>query len=524
MKRTLSNGAEGGSSGSTDGLCQHDISNNPPCKRPRTTTTASGIDLVYPYWYQINTSEVTPPLIDPNGPIYDNNGLLSLRITQPLSIVNHSLALLTDATLGVSEDGRLGVVIDPDGALTTTEDGLDIRVNNSLEVDLDWELGVRFAPEQPFEIRPCGIVLNIDDTLLMEQNDDTEDFELGVHLSHEGPLTSDENGLDIDIDDSLTLVDLNAAKALSVRVPPEGPLAISERGLALNTDETLDVQDGLLGMRLNTTGPLGPSEGGLTVFTDKTLTVTTANGQPALGVKLHSGGPVVADGDGLFLLYNSDDFRNDAGRGLSLAKSLSYLSPYSYLTSGSPTLNSFSAVVRSDTSRVWPCSYYLYMANSSGIVNGMLRIRLDRERISDVGSGTRTSMSFTFIIDTNEGQSTTHSQMGDIDTVPPNTASAYVPNPEAEQTDYAIPAPTENWFTRHRGQIREFAPLGINFEFILSRYSYWVARNTANNQKVVGISVNTNTATGKNDWYTTNKGSMITGDIPFSFQGSIVRV
>lgn len=526
MKRTLNSGVDGNGSGSSDESTQHDNLDKPPLKRPRATIAgASGLDLVYPYWYQVNTSEITPPLIDPNGPIYDNNGMLNIRLNRPLSVVDRGVGVLTDATLGVTEDGKLGVVIDSEGPLSSTEDGLTIRTNDSLELDVDWDLGVRFAPVQPFDIRPCGIVLNIDDTLLVDQNPETEDYELGVHLSHEGPLTSDEHGLDIDFDDSLKLVELNGAKALAVNLHPPGPLMLTETGITLNTDISLGVsKDGELGLKLNTDGALSFSESGLTLVTDKTLGVVTDNGISKLGVKLNDGGPLLADGNGLLLLYNTRDFRNDATKGLTLTKDITYLSPYSCLKSGSPALDNFGARVRSDTARYWPCAYYLYLANSSGIVNGLLRVRVDRHRITDVGSGARSSLSFTFVIDVNESQGFTHSQMGAITTTPPNTSSSYVPDAEADQTEFSIAGPNSEWFSRHNGQIREFQPLGINFMFTPGKYSYWVARNVDNNQRVVVLSVSVNTGTSTNDWYTTRNGSIVTGELPVSFQGNLVHI
>ncbi|WNM88192.1 fiber-2 [Fowl aviadenovirus A] len=163
------------------------------------------LDLVYPFWYQVAApTEITPPFLDPNGPLYSTDGLLNVRLTAPLVIIRQSngnaIGVKTDGSITVNADGALQIGISTAGPLTTTANGID---------------------------------LNIDPKTLVVDGSSGKNV-LGVLLKGQGALQSSAQGIGVAVDESLQIVD----NTLEVKVDAAGPLAVTAAGVGLQYDNT----------------------------------------------------------------------------------------------------------------------------------------------------------------------------------------------------------------------------------------------------------------------------------------------
>lgn len=89
------------------------------------------VDLVYPFAYQSSSAcQLTPPFLNPSGPLYTSNGLLSVRVTSPITITNsNGIGLNYDDTQFTVTDGKLQL-------LSITKMPLTVAVRNAGSRDL----------------------------------------------------------------------------------------------------------------------------------------------------------------------------------------------------------------------------------------------------------------------------------------------------------------------------------------------------------------------------------------------------
>ncbi|QJC19262.1 fiber-2 [Duck adenovirus 4] len=197
--------------------------------------------LLYPLWQQARNPKLTPPFLDPDCCLREENGKLVLKTSGPL--VQHDGYLrvnFEDNTLSVNTAGQLEVNLHPEGPLIADEDGIDIKTDGTLTVE-DWELGVKLDPAEPIDYSSNGLRLHLDETMLVAK-DENQRPALGVHLNPIGPITADENGLDLEFDTNALEVREQPGRGgeLTLRLAPRGPLAvIEEEGLDLCIDETV---------------------------------------------------------------------------------------------------------------------------------------------------------------------------------------------------------------------------------------------------------------------------------------------
>ncbi|WPS63628.1 fiber 2 [Aviadenovirus phalacrocoracidae] len=380
---------------------------------PKTARTSAKpeIDLNYPFWYTVSGSDVTPPLLQPTGPLYDNNGLLDVRVMAPLDTKNHAIAFNHDLTLIVDPSGRASVRVSPDGGIDTTSRGLAVRIN------------------------------------------------------------------------------------------PDGVITSGDEGISLNLD----------GETLWSKSP------------DKTI-----------AVKLKPNGVIASNSEGIYLRYNASDLVTTAN-GLGLPVRPRYLSPYCTMESGDPTLMNFSAKVKSASNTDWPCSYYLFMANSSGMVNGNVIIMLDRSKIETPGPGIKSFIGFTFVITSDTSiPGSNHSNLSPDPIFFPNEASTktfFAPNANLVKrgAEYDIPSDGQNWYVpqKERGLQTYFCPKGHLFQFTLSAAGCFPANvvqsaTSSSNSRVFVMSFGINPTDSSPNWYDSNvnAGTLHTGPIPFSYYGT----
>lgn len=423
----------------------------PPSKK---RNTSSELDLNYPFWFKGKDPDINPPFIDPEGPLFVNDGQLSLQTTRPIAVINKGVGILTDHSLTVNNQNALSVNIDPEGPLHVSEDGIDLKYNTTLEAT-DWELGVKIGPEEPIDYNEQGLYLKVDDTLLVEQN------ELGVHLNPDGPVTADTNGIDLEIDSSLTIVTIHNEKALSVKVKANNPLS--------------------------------------------------------------------KDNDGLFLLYNNNDFNDNGQRGLSLKYPINYLSPYCYIESGNKDLSSSSIKVMTLSQTVWNMQYYMMLTNSSGIVNGMIILRLDRSSITTPGTGPSDNpgLRFTVIINPT-GSGYNPSEFPSVSAQPTESLnSSFVPRIMPTETAVVPSNDANQWYERcfTIGSEVTFYPIGDSAtQYVASYCCTWPAKAKTDQTPIVVMSFDCRFRSGTGlDWYTegSQRGLFNSGEIYFNYHGSL---
>ncbi|APY28364.1 fiber 2 [Psittacine aviadenovirus B] len=293
---------------------------------------SGSVNLVYPFWYNVSPPELNPPFLDSSGPLYEQDGRLALRLSNPITEQNRSVALNYDTTtLGLTSAGELTVQVDPEGPLDASNDGLTVKVDGiTIEVDQDWDLAVKTDPEGPIQANGSqGLSINVDDTLLIAQDPSSQQYELGLNLSTAGPLTADENGLDIEYDQQsmqlLSPTGTSSGPLLAVKLKPGGglqkgadglfatvlstdsgqavanvtaspPLSVDNSNISLAVDpNTLQTGSGVLGVNLKDQGGLQTGTSGIGVAVDQSLTVTNNT----VEVKPDSTGPVYLSSNGV---------------------------------------------------------------------------------------------------------------------------------------------------------------------------------------------------------------------------------
>lgn len=456
-----------------------DVGEERKSKKLRVQPTDS-INLTYPFWYTAeDNAEIVPPFIDPTGPLYDQDGKLNIRLSTPIALVNNGVGLKYGPSLGLNNN-QLVVRVDPVSPLDSTPDGLSVRVDDeTITVNDNWELAVQFSENQPFSYTANGIMLNVDDTLLIAPSDtDPMIYEIGVHLNNDGPITADENGIDLEYNHQTLSVTSNeqGQGVLDVNLKSNGGLGVGENGIGINYDgKTLQLNEGNnLAVRFAVNQPFSATADGITLNIDpsslqinnntlsaitsglgvdvdtNTLQVSTVNNRETLKVKLAPSNPIGADSSGIKLLYNSSDFFDAVQTGLSTTTPISYLSPYCIYEAGNSSLNEYSQIARSVGGVNWPIAAYVKVANCSGVCNGVLNFILNRNQISAIGSNNTSStnvIKFCMVINPSGSNDGSHSSFQNP-TFYPNVSEtagfmAPVSSPAPFQT---IPPYSNNWF------------------------------------------------------------------------------
>lgn len=439
---------------SPDGKC---------AKRKKAPRNTPSINLNYPYQTASNETigGINPPFLDPNGPLVDNGDQLLLKTKPPIAILNKAVGIKIDNSLHVDENNQLGINVDCEGPLDILENGLNIKTDNSLWVD-DWELGVQIAAQQPVSIEPEGITVHVDDTLLIEENTETGKHEIGVHLNLDGPITADAAGVDLEYDSS-------------------------------------------------------------------TLQVTNISGNNALGVKIKQDNPITKDKDGIFLLFNSSDFKDDSGQGLSLKQPMNYLSPYCWYEAGNSDLVSSTLYIRTSGTTNWNTGYHLLLTNSCGLINGMIHLRLDRSTFSNPGPQTETNkVMFTLALNiTGEGYNPSNMSGGKAYPLS-SMINTFKPNPRAVEKSGIVFPSGRDWYEAYNtyGPQLTFIPKGLNDAgFGVSYWSYWVAKASNNTNYLIVMNFYLDKTAGSS-WFQTGRvqGIMDTGELYFNYQGSMPQL
>lgn len=301
---------------------------------------APEIDLVYPFGYVTEPVGLNPPFLEGNGPLVDQDGKLTLRVTTPIVIASNSVALAHDPSLTVDGNGQLAVAVEPESALDITADGLEVKVDNvTVEVNDDWELAVKLDPNGCIESTSTGINVNVDDTLLVEPGTDGKP-ELGVHLNTNGPITADSNGIDLEVNPNMFTINTSSGA-------------------------------GVLELNLKSTGGLQVGSSGLGVAVDQSLEITNNT----LEVKPDPAGPLAVTDSGLALQYDTSEFTINGGK-LALIPNPNPAGSVLTLTSGSANLSSTTANIVGLHNK-YNCSYYLQQWNQQGLLTSSLYLKLD---------------------------------------------------------------------------------------------------------------------------------------------------
>ncbi|BBJ21556.1 fiber protein [Crane-associated adenovirus 1] len=548
-------------------------------KRKKVATGDRTINIVYPLWYEVGESDLNPPLIEPDGPLYDDNGKLNIHVSAPLSKANKTLSLNHDSTLETTEEGQLSVKINPEGPLEVSPDGLNIKIDDSLHIDDDWELGLKLKEDQPFKSTLNGLELVVDDTLLI---DNSPPYELGVHLSQNGPITADTDGIDLEYDPStLKIQDGINGKELAVNISPNGGIINEYDGLSIKYNPS-SINIGNEGIEVKTTGAVSSTSQGLNVtvssplnvsnnslnlsYDPNTLEIINSNGSQALAVKstsatvdvddktitynssnqlsvkLKNGGPIDSDASGVFLLFDNNNFINDERYGLTLPVNIRNLSPYCSFESGNPALTDFSAVVRSSSQTDWKCAYYVHLSNTNGIVNGNLMLKIDKSKIINVGSGSPYNIQFTFVLNLNPANiNNNHSNISPPTLFPadPNTITYFPPDPKQFTSGFiGIPYIGGNWFQPPNAYGNELSirPSGTNMVFLMSTVNYYAAQVIPPSHVevpdiksfddfVLVFTFSINCSSSSANWFDPSNGTstIIIGPLPFSYQAAFPK-
>lgn len=196
---------------------------------------SSKIDLNYPFTSS-SSSSITPPFV--NAPFYDENGQLSISVTQPVSIQDGSIGIAYDSSLETI-GGKLGIKIDPNGAIKSDPDGIDVNIGKGLELDEFGAIDIKIASNQPLDVSSDGIsILTDTNTLALYTSSPNNQSEIGVKLEENGGLESSENGISIKCDTTLT----TDVDGLGVVCNPNGPITADADGIDIDIDDqTLEI-------------------------------------------------------------------------------------------------------------------------------------------------------------------------------------------------------------------------------------------------------------------------------------------
>nr|WGL40817.1 fiber-2 [Tawny frogmouth aviadenovirus A] len=524
---------------------------------------------------------VTQPIVIENSAVglkhnatleVDNTGALGLAVDGegPIVIGEDGLELKYDnSTLEVDVDWELAVKLDPQGGLSASPQGIKVNVDDTLLIaesdstPTTYELGVHLNPDGPITADASGLDLEIDDTYFKLTNNEQQQKQLSFNDSiipepdPSGPITETQKKLNLNYDTkSLELQTTDSKHSLAVRLDSTGPIQSSDSGLTLqlNTNGGLENSSGL-GVKVS--APIQTNSSGLGLNIDNaTLEVSNGqlkvkggsglvsvdnktikyNGSQQLSVNLNSQTPIVADNSGVKLLYNSDDFYEDVSKGLSLFTPGKYLSPYCVMEIGSKNLDNYEKYkVQAESKKLWRCNVYACLANSGGIVNGIITLLINKNQITDLGTGTSGGINFTFVLNPSDNGETTYCYVESPTTIPAEEKNKIlsimtpIPPPSSIGVFNGIPAKSTNdWYKGAKpiGTIVSFRPMGTGMTWNQSTVTYSQATplpaSSRASSSLPDVMVFNYGCFSTDNWFNSpNEKTMFTGPIPFSYWGTL---
>ncbi|UIY90558.1 fiber [Duck adenovirus 2] len=285
-------------------------------KKTRSTPSKE-IDLTYPFWSDNNNTPpvINPPLVKP--PLFDDNGFLNIKTSDPVRVVNGAVSVVYDDTLTLDR-GNLSVKIDPNGPIQDTPNGITLNLGNGLEEDQFGYVTLKVQHDQPIDVSSGGIGINYDDESISTTEGLNGEKQLSVKLAN-GPVIIDKasGGLTLDLDDSL----LFDQDGLGVVVNPNGPLNVDGDGVDIDFDtNTLtlvsnSVSQNSIAVKLDSSSCLAKGPDGLKLAVDTPLTVSSStlglnlsdsfeNTTGTLDIKTQS--PLYKNSNGVGILYDED--------------------------------------------------------------------------------------------------------------------------------------------------------------------------------------------------------------------------
>uniref|UniRef100_A0A679A5F7 Fiber-1 n=1 Tax=simian adenovirus 2 TaxID=38418 RepID=A0A679A5F7_9ADEN len=126
---------------------------------------------VYPYNTEPTPSApfVTPPFVSSNGLMESPSGVLSIRYTQPITVVNNSLSLKTGNGLSVSSDGKLQIAINTNKGLSNEDNKIAVKLGPELYFDADGAIAMNSQTlwTNPNETANCSVFQSLDSLLTL---------------------------------------------------------------------------------------------------------------------------------------------------------------------------------------------------------------------------------------------------------------------------------------------------------------------------------------------------------------------
>lgn len=442
------------------------------CSRKKSKTSKVPIDLTYPYNYTPDSgSDLNPPFLSSNGPLYDSGSGLTLKCSAPLDISNKSVVLKTDNTLAKNEKGELGVKLDCQGPIIAGDNGLDIDHDNTLETD-NWKLSVNFAPHQPISVTTNGMTINVDDTMLIEANEENE-YELGVHLNLNGPITADQEGIDLEID-----------------------------------NQTMQVIEGALGIKHAAPIVVQPNTG-ITVDTDNTLALQNSK------LRVNTVAPIVAKSNGVAL--DIDESKLAVQNNKLTIRHIAM--PIATFEAGDPTLRSYDGLIRAQTQTgisTWQVAYYIYMVNCAGMVTANVTIKMDRSKLSTGGVVPNNYINLCYILNPNVTGGNNPSTISNPTIVPSNAMLSFVPSDKIQRGYVVNPSTFFNGpWSGGNVEIR-FYPVTTGKTFILSYCLPYPAR--LNGTSVIAFTFDLRP---QSNWFEQSNSTCIMGPLIYTYQASM---
>lgn len=500
-------------------------------------------------------------------PITNVDGYIGLDCWKPIVLSGKKLGLQYDSSLTRNREGKLCLQYANDCPIVTLEEGIQLQTDSTLHVDDNWELGVNIKYTEPLDYDQHGLKLNLDDTLLVSENEaDPQRFELGVAINHTGPITADSQGIDLEYDQKSLFVTSTNNPALAVKLKSAGALASDRGGIYVNFDDaTMQISNGKLAVKsaafdfttdnqsinfndrkisakLKNNGGISKDNDGMYVSVDgSTITIQqgklVANTSTStiainntlkydtgnkLGVNLKEGGVIVSDSSGVRLLYNND-FKEDQSNGLALQVPIKYLSPYVIYESGTFNLSTYDSIVRTSRQN-WPCAYYAYAANSSGIVNMTLQIAIRREDVIQI-QGDGNKILFTFVVNPGGHFGGDHSHMKRVKYTPSNDITKQYFAPTLQDSVYkkSIPAAGASWyvpFAANPGLYGDFMPVNRNLKPVWTegRFKYFIGNvGSTPYDSDYAICITFDCTAADDTWYKDRECLFYSGIIPITY-------
>ncbi|AFG19607.1 fiber [Simian adenovirus 6] len=262
-----------------------------------------GFNPVYPYGYSTPT-DVAPPFVASDGLQENPPGVLSLKISKPLTF-NASKALSLAIGPGLKiQDGKLvgeGQAILANLPLQITNNTISLRFGNTLALNDNNELQTTLKSSSPLKITDQTLSLNIGDSLAIKDDklesalqatlplsisNNTISLNVGTGLTINGnvlqavplnalsPLTISNNNISLRYGSSLTVLNNELQSNLTVH----SPLKLnSNNSISLNTLSPFRIENGFLTLYLGTKSGLLVQNSGLKVQAGYGLQVTDTN-------------------------------------------------------------------------------------------------------------------------------------------------------------------------------------------------------------------------------------------------------